>query len=99
LLLAFYGTQPIKSDDFVDVVNGCSLYKEDVTGLFHELDHDKNGEVSQEDVISSIAAEHSKPHHDEFVETILANEQAINEYKKKKAQSDRHSILIVLFLS
>ena len=95
MLIAFYGSQPIKSDEFIDIVRGCSLYKEDdeniLIGLFQELDHDKNEEISQDDLVSTIATDDAKPHHNELLETILSKEQEINEYKKKKSQSDRHS--------
>lgn len=72
----------------------CSLHKDasaTVEQLFTELDHDKNGELSLEEFINVINTEDSKHHHNEFLESILANEQQIGDYKRKKAQSDRHS--------
>lgn len=101
MLLNFHGNQPIKSHDFIDVVKGASLYKGDdiaINGLFKELDGDKNGELSLEDFVSTTSADESQPHHNEFLESVLANEQGLLEYKKKKAQADRHSNYIFLFI-
>lgn len=89
-MLDFYGSQPINGADFSDIVKGCSLHKED-KDLFKEFDIENSGEMSLEDFTSTICVEESKPHHMQFLETILSKEEEIIEYKKKKAQSDRHS--------
>ena len=92
LLLHYHETPAIKSDDFVDVVRGCSLVNEDNIAadvLYKELDLDNNGEMSLEDFTNIISAEDAKAHHVEFLETVLANEEEILAYKKRKAQGER----------
>lgn len=99
-MINFYGTQPIKNEDFIDIVKGCSLHKEDavtVEHLFKEFNLNNNEGVNLEDFTSSIVAEEPKAHHHHFLDTVLAKEEEIIEYKKKKAQSDRHSSIHFIY--
>ena len=82
-------------------MQGCSLHKEEnitTNDLFKELDVDNNAELSLEGLLSIIGAEDFKSHHIQFVETVLANEQQIMEYKRKKSQADRHSKISLQFM-
>lgn len=51
---------------------------------------DKDGEMSLEDFTNTISGEDAKGHHVEFLETVLVKEEEILEYKKRKAQGERH---------
>lgn len=92
-LLSLSGTDPLKKDDFIDLVRGCSLVKEEnnntLSQLFHELDLDKNGEVSLVDFLRAINNDKASSHHIQFLRAILANEKPIIEYKAKKAREQR----------
>ena len=92
-MISFNGTQPTRSNDFVEIVKECSLYRDGdstvAAELFQELDVDNSGELTLEGFTSRICSEESKSHHNEFLETVLANEQMIADYKRRKFQKER----------
>ena len=72
--------------------------------LFKELDQDKNGDVSIADFTSSFAAEHPNSRHTQLLASILANEQKIADYRRRRAQKERQGkyfdeiLSLILFL-
>lgn len=88
LLLSFNGSFPIKKQDFIDVVRGCSLVSDTssqaISGLFNELDIEKRGEISLQSFQEVIPAEGAQPKHIQFIQTALAKEQEILEFKKNR---------------
>ena len=88
LLLSFNGSFPIKKQDFADVVRGCSLTidtsSQAISGLFNEFDIEKRGEISLENFQEAIPAENAQPKYIQFIQTALAKEQEILEFKKNR---------------
>lgn len=92
-MLNLYGNEPIKREDFIDIVKGCSLSKEDsnqaLSALFQELDKDHNSEISLADFVGTISADNAQPRYVQFLKTIISKEPEILEYKRKKGLSKR----------
>lgn len=82
LLLNPNDSEPISLKDFSDIVTGCSLYDQSVSDLFSEFDLHKRDHISIED-FASIMTSQNKPHHEQFLTTILTNETAILEFKRQ----------------
>jgi len=95
LLISFYGNDPLKRDDFIDIIKGCSLFKErpdfKITNLFEELDVNKDGSISLEEFIQVTSKENPLPHHSQLLITIISNEQAIAEFKKQRVKANQLS--------
>ena len=67
--------------------------EDDLSKLFNEVDHDKNGELTLDDFLATVGC-HDHHHHGRFsklLTSILENEQVIIEYKRKRAQQERES--------
>ena len=95
-IINYNDSEPIKKEDFEDVVKGCSLVKEPVeqemNALFMELDTDKDDEISLEEFLGQEGEEKVQSNIQEFVETVLAKEEEILEYKRKRAQAKRQGM-------
>jgi Ca2+-binding EF-hand superfamily protein len=63
----------------------------DLAALFHDIDHDKNGQVTLEDFLATVGSHdhHHHARHSRLLTSIFDNEQVIIEYKKRKAQNAR----------
>lgn len=88
--------EPIKKEDFEDVVKGCSLVKapvdQEMNTLFAELDTDKDDEITLEEFLGQEGEEKVQSNVQEFVETVLEKEEEILEYKRKRAQAKRQGM-------
>lgn len=99
-MLSPSGISALKKDDFIALVRACSLVKEEnnntLSQLFHELDHNKNGEISLMDFLKTINTDNASSHHIQFLRSVLAHEKEIIEYKAKKAKEQRQGILLIV---
>lgn len=94
-IINYNPSEPIKKEDFEDVVKGCSLVKapieQEMNMLFMELDADKDGEISLDEFLGG-EEEKVQTNTQEFVETVLAKEEEILEYKRKRMKERRQGM-------
>lgn len=99
-LISFNGNDPLNKDDFVEIIKGCSLFKErpdfKIINLFEELDVNKDGKISLEEFIQVTSKENPLPHHSQLLNSILSNEQAIAEFKRQRTKANQLSKLVLL---
>ena len=98
-MLNFNGVDPIKKDDFTEIVEGCSLKSDKsqpIADLFNELDHNKDAHISLEDFIATVGAEGDKPA--EFRRLILGKEEEILGFKRMRARQLKEGKQILLFI-
>lgn len=91
-MLDFYGSEPIKQPDFVEIITECSLLKKDegfIAGLFDEIDHAKTKEIPLKEFVRVVGADVSHHAFSELLTNTLANEQAVIEYKRRRARKRR----------
>lgn len=89
LILNFNGKEPIKREDFIEIITECSVLeqnKESLSSLFDELDKNKNGEISLNDFVATIGANGSHQNFSDLLANTLAKEQPIEEYKLRRAR-------------
>ena len=98
------GLDFINKEDFDDLVKGCSLLADeadqDISNLFQDIDHDKNGQMTLDDFLATVGSR-DNTHHARFsrlLTSILNNEQVIIEYKRRRAQQARESKILWMIL-
>ena len=97
LLLNYNDSEPISLKDFSDIVTGCSLYdSQSISVLFSEFDVHQRGHISIEDFVSIITSQ-NKPHHAQFLNTILTNESAILDFKRQAKKNHQTGKELVRF--
>lgn len=105
MLLDYNGNEPIKKEDFLDIVKACDLLQgdsdDDISALFDELDYDKDGRITLSEFINSMSEENSSPRYRRFFKAVLDKEVEIHEFKDKKRNNDalqyRRAFFIINF--
>lgn len=91
-IVADKGTEPINKPYFKEVIQACSLLKNEtdasLSTLFQELDQDKNNEISLADFSTSLTADTVPPKQAQLLAAILAKEPEINKFKAEKARKE-----------
>lgn len=88
-MLNFAGDQPINKDDFIEIINGCSIIPGDshsLSVLFNELDHDKNGQVSLEDFKETLGSRLDDKNLSQLLLNAIEKENEIAAYKVDRAR-------------
>ena len=92
----FYGSEPIKQPDFIEIITECSLLKKDeafIVDLFDEIDHAKTQEIPLKEFVRVVGADVSHHAFSELLTATLENEQAVIEYKRRRAKKRREGKL------
>lgn len=96
-ILVDEGAESINREDFEDLLRGCSLYGDeaglDISSLFNEIDHDKNGLISLNDFLATIGSNDHHHHHyarySKLLKIIIEYQLQIIEYKRRRALKNR----------
>ena len=89
ILLNYYGNNPIKKDDLIEIISECSLLEQDkqaLSGLADQIDANKSGEISLTDFAGTVGTDVTNSAFTELLETALDKEQEIAEHKRRRTK-------------